>query len=163
MGENQITGGKGLQPHEVRVVEERTELLEKITKLHAFMASKFYQTLAPLQHTYFERQEKAMIEYCEVLLERINSFAGKMENTIIKPTFGQLAVGYKFNPSNQSDVDIAKKLMADAIDLLEDAHNVHVQEETVRLSWTRNVLRTSTFNAIRMAQMELVKYLTWRD
>ena len=30
-------------------------------------------------------------------------------------------------------------------------------------SWTRNVFRTSAFNAIIAAQMALVKYLTWKN
>ena len=55
-----IESKKGLQPHEVRVVEERAELMDKITKLHTFMASKFYQTLDTTAHWHFEEQEKAI-------------------------------------------------------------------------------------------------------
>lgn len=156
-----INGGLGLQPHEVRVVEERMELNEKITKLHAFMNSDFYQTLSSVSHKHFEEQEKAMIEYSEILLKRINLFEGKMENTIRLLTFGEEAVGLSFNPSNLPRVDEAKKLMARAIDLLEEEHSEKTDKGPAMSSWTRNVLRTAAFNAIIAGQMALVKYLTW--
>ena len=113
---------KGLQPHEVRVVEERTELVDKITKLHAFMASKFYQTLDTTAHWHFEEQEKAMKTYSDVLLKRINRFEGKMEHTVVPLTYGQQMVGLTFNPSGDDMVAKAKQLMAQAIDLVEEAH-----------------------------------------
>lgn len=152
---------KGLQPHEVRVVEERMELIDKITKLHAFMASKFYQTLDSIAHEYFEEQETAMKTYSDVLLRRINRFEGKMEHTVIPLTFGQEAVGYNFNPSGDDKVSKAKKLMADAIDLLEQNHLEKTGNGISSVTWSRNVFRTAAFNAIIAAQMALVKYLTW--
>lgn len=154
---------KGLQPHEIRVVEERTELMEKITKLHNFMNSDFYQTLDKLNHIHFEEQEKAMVDYAEVLLRRINLFEGTIENTIIPSTIGEKVVGYNFNPSGLSKVDKAKKLLAEAIDLLVDHHNEVTANDKTMSSWIRNVLRTAAFNALVTAQMALVKYITWKD
>lgn len=79
---------------------------------------------------------------------------------VVRPcTFGERVVGFTFKPSGLDSVGKAKKLMADAIDLLEKEHNEHVVDS----SWIRNVLRTAAFNAIIAAQMALVKYLTWRD
>lgn len=154
---------KGLQPHEIRVVQERNELMEKITKLHDFMNRGFYQTLDKETQDNFEEQETLMKKYADVLLKRINRFEGTMENTIIGPTFGEKAVGYKFNPSGQNNVDEAKQLMAKSIDLLEREYNIATDNGRAVSSWTRSVLRTAAFNAIITAQMALVKYLTWRD
>ena len=78
-------------------------------------------------------------------------------------TFGQKAVGIKFNPSEISSVDTAKQLMAEAIDLLEKDHAEKTNNGNMMSSWTRNVFRTAAFNAIIAAQMALVKYLTWKD
>lgn len=77
-------------------------------------------------------------------------------------TFGQQAVGLDFNPSGEDKVAKAKQLFAEAIDLLEDAHNTYTNNGKSVTSWTRNVFRTAAFNAIITAQMSLVKYLTWK-
>ena len=154
---------KGLQPHELRVVYERKELIEKITKLHAFMASDFYQTLDKETQDNFEEQENAMKKYCDVLLKRINRFEGTIENTVIELTFGEKAVGYAFNPSGDEDVSKAKKLIADAIDLLETVHNKKTSNGAKTTSWFHNVFRTQTFNALIAAQMAVVKFITWKE
>ena len=154
---------KGLAPHEVRVVQERTELVEKITKLHAFMKSDFYDTLREVDKMRFERQEVAMISYSEVLLERINSFEGKIEDTVIPLTFGQQLVGLTFNPSGREDVNKAKQLSADLINLVADNHNEVTKNGALTSSWMRNVLRTAAINAVVTAQMSVVKILTWND
>lgn len=82
-------------------------------------------------------------------------------------TFGEKAVGLNFNPSGDDKVGQAKKLMANAIDLLEQDHAEKVTNNTgggvPSGTWTRNVLRTAAFNALIAAQMALVKYLTWKD
>jgi hypothetical protein len=155
--------GKGLEPYQLRVIEERTELIDKITKLHAFMGSNFYERLDETTQNHFEEQEKAMKDYCDALLKRINRFEGKLEFTVIPLTFGEKAVGYNFNPSKQNNVDTAKQLMAKAIDLLEYHHNTITDNGKAMSSWTRNVLRTAAFTAIIAAQTALVKYLTWND
>lgn len=158
-----IESKKGLQPHEIRVVEERLELVDKITKLHTFMASKFYQTLDTTAHWHFEEQEKAMKTYSDVLLKRINRFEGKMEHTVIELTRGQELVGFNFNPSNLPQVDKAKKYSADLIDMVLDDHDDKVAKATTEnpITYNRNILKTLAVTAMVQAQMAVVKILTW--
>ena len=85
----------------------------------------------------------------------------KMENKEL--TFGQKAVGVKFNPSGDEGVNKAKQLSADLIDLLKEYKNVKTDYEAKKVSWTTNVLFTAAFNAVVAAQMAVFKYLTWND
>ena len=158
-----IESKKGLQPHEVRVVEERAELMDKITKLHTFMNSGFYQTLNKESHKHFEEQEKVMKSYADVLLKRINCFEGKMEDTVIELTRGQELVGFNFNPSNLPQVDKAKKYSADLIDMVLDDHDDKVAKATTEnpITYNRNILKTLAITAMVQAQMAVVKILTW--
>lgn len=80
-------------------------------------------------------------------------------------TFGQLAVGLKFNPSGDETVNKAKQLCADLIDLVEQKmeFNETTKEAGTRLSWTTNVFRTAAFNAIIASQIAVVKFLTWKN
>ena len=78
-------------------------------------------------------------------------------------TFGEKAVGLPFNPSNDDKVSLAKQLIADTIDLLEEDHKEKTFNGRAMPSWTRNVFRTAAFNALIAAQMAVVKYLTWKD
>jgi len=78
-------------------------------------------------------------------------------------TFGEKAVGLPFNPSNDDKVSLAKQLIADTIDLLEEDHKEKTFNGQAMSSWTRNVFRTAAFNALIAAQMAVVKYLTWKD
>lgn len=152
---------KGLQLHEIRVVEERIELMNKITKLHTFMNSDFYQTLNKESQLHFEEQKTTMEKYADVLLKRITLFEGTMENTVINLTRGQELVGSTFNPSNLSQVDRAKKLSADLIDMVLDDHDVKTDNGKAMASWNRNVLKTSAVTLMVQAQMAVVKILTW--
>jgi hypothetical protein len=157
-----IESKKGLQPHEIRVVEERTELVDKITKLHAFMASDFYETLDSTSQDYFEQQEVAMKNYADVLLYRINRFEGKMEDTVIPLTYGEQLVGLTFNPSGDERVIKAKKLMAQTIDLVEEAHNERTDGGNIVCSRETATFRTNAVVETVTAQMAIVKYLTWK-
>ena len=78
-------------------------------------------------------------------------------------TFGEKAVGLPFNPSNDDKVSLAKQLIADTIDLLEEDHKEKTFNGQAMSSWTRNVFITAAFNALIAAQMAVVKYLTWKD
>ena len=78
-------------------------------------------------------------------------------------TNGQKLVGLTFNPSGREDVNKAKQLSADLIDLVEANHNEATDNGQARASWYRNVLRTAAINAIVTAQMAVVKILTWND
>jgi len=76
-------------------------------------------------------------------------------------TFGQKAVGLNFNHAEgilNQRVHKAKQLSADLIDLVNE-----VYEENVNHSWISNVFRTTAFNTIIAAQMQVVKFLTWKD
>jgi hypothetical protein len=89
-----------------------------------------------------------------------------MEKKVTKEiTFGEKAVGLTFNPSGDDKVYFAKKLMADAIDLLKEAdiEKAKLSSGTSITSWEANVFRTNAFNKIVDAQMALVKYLTWNN
>jgi hypothetical protein len=76
-------------------------------------------------------------------------------------TFGEKAVGLTFNPSGDEKVNKAKRLMADALDLLEEVELEKSDYRNIMQSWEANVFRTNAFNKIVDAQMSLVKYITW--
>ena len=78
-------------------------------------------------------------------------------------TDGQKLVGLTFNPSGREDVNKAKQLSADLIDLVLVNHNEVTDNGKAMASWYRNVLRTAAVNAIITAQMAVVKILTWND
>ena len=78
-------------------------------------------------------------------------------------TFGEKVVGLTFNPSGDEKVNKAKKLMADALDLLKEAEAGKPHNGNAMASWEANVFRTNAFNKIVDAQMSLVKYITWKD
>lgn len=63
-----------LQPHEQRVVDERNELIEKITKLHAFFTTDVFTHLQDEDQNLLEEQVQLMMNYSDVLLKRINRF-----------------------------------------------------------------------------------------
>ena len=65
---------KQLQPHEQRVVDERTDLIEKITKLHAFFKTEIFGNLQEEDQNLLEEQVQLMMNYSDVLLKRINRF-----------------------------------------------------------------------------------------
>jgi hypothetical protein len=65
---------KNLQPHEQRVVDERNELIEKITKLHAFFKTEIFNNLPEKDQNLLEEQVQIMMNYSDILLKRINRF-----------------------------------------------------------------------------------------
>ena len=86
-----------------------------------------------------------------------------MENQVERDlTFGEKAVGLTFNPSGDEKVNKAKQLMADALDLLQQAELEKSDYGKVTQGWEANVFRTNAFNKIVDAQMSLVKYITWK-
>ena len=72
-------------------------------------------------------------------------------------------VGYSFNPSNLPEVDRAKKLSADLIDMVLDDHDDKVAKATAEnpITYNRNILKTLAITAMVQAQMAVVKILTW--
>jgi hypothetical protein len=78
-------------------------------------------------------------------------------------TFGEKAVGLTFNPSGDEKVNRAKRLMADALDLLKEVEAEKTDGGKAMSSWEANVFRTNAFNKTVDAQMALVKYITWNN
>ncbi|CNL92863.1 crAss001_48 related protein [Yersinia aleksiciae] len=64
-----------MQPHQQRVVDEASELSDKLVKLIAFIEeSNIYQSFESTQQTLLRAQTGAMRAYLEVLNLRIDSF-----------------------------------------------------------------------------------------
>lgn len=61
-------------PHQVRVIEEKKELEEKITKLDAFIAGEKFDALEEVERIDLRDQRSAMADYSAVLGNRISRF-----------------------------------------------------------------------------------------
>lgn len=89
--------------------------------------------------------------------QKIEDFmhTGGMSASVGKPmTFGEKLVGLKFNPSNDTKVDKAKRLCAELADLLhEECSNREPSEFGA-------ILYNHTIGEILNAQMNVVKVLT---
>ncbi|HEX5362344.1 MAG TPA: hypothetical protein VFW49_14855 [Fluviicoccus sp.] len=71
----QTAPATGLQPHQQRVVDEKTELDDRLQKLDAFIkGNPVFTSLAPEEQLRMVRQANAMSAYSEVLGERIAAF-----------------------------------------------------------------------------------------
>ena len=72
-------------PHQLRVLEEREELSDRITKLEAFANSPTFRQLDSVEQGLLTTQTYYMIQYEEVLKERIQWFINKIKtNTLSK-------------------------------------------------------------------------------
>jgi hypothetical protein len=68
---------KPMKPHQQRVVNEKKELDEKLTKLHAFCFggnNKIFSALDPSERDRLESQYSAMKQYSDILEQRIANF-----------------------------------------------------------------------------------------
>jgi hypothetical protein len=74
-------------------------------------------------------------------------------------TFGQKAVGLRFNPSGMSSVDECKQKFADLIDDLNDFRN----DGNMSLSSEAKRHASIAITELENAQMRAVKALTWVD
>lgn len=63
-----------LQPHQQRVVQEKQELDEKITKLSAFVVSQVFDTVDPDERERLRQQVNVMVDYSRILGARIKAF-----------------------------------------------------------------------------------------
>lgn len=81
---------------------------------------------------------------------------GTSSNTDAPLTFGQKAVGVKFNPSGYGEVDEVKQLFADVIDKMANLREKSGSQEQKRHA---SIAITEAENA----QMRAVKALTWQD
>ena len=82
-----------------------------------------------------------------------------MSDTETKPSYGELAVGFTFNPSGSGDVYKLKGLYAEIIDHLHDFRQGYIDRgdnpEMVRLC-------SIAITEAQTAQMWAVKAVTWR-
>jgi hypothetical protein len=65
---------KTMQPHQERVVTEKTELDEKIDKLDTFRAGKIFSTLPIDEQDRLNMQLSVMRQYSGILADRIAAF-----------------------------------------------------------------------------------------
>lgn len=63
-----------MAPHQQRVLDERTELDDKLAKLTAFFDTSIFNGLEPVEQKRLRRQHAAMKDYSEILGERIAAF-----------------------------------------------------------------------------------------
>jgi hypothetical protein len=63
-----------MQPHQERVVAEKAELDEKVSKLDAFIHGPVYSSLPEPERLRMMRQFCHMKDYSNVLAERIGAF-----------------------------------------------------------------------------------------
>lgn len=63
-----------MQPHQERVVAEKTDLDGKIERLTTFIHGKIYSNLDGLEQDRLNRQLRYMNDYSNVLGERIAAF-----------------------------------------------------------------------------------------
>jgi len=61
-------------PHQQRVIDERTELIEKTTNLSEFIETDLFKSLVADEQERLKRQYAIMMDYCQVLTERIEAF-----------------------------------------------------------------------------------------
>lgn len=63
-----------LQPHQQRVVEEKDQLSERLSKLVAFFQTPMFGTLSEAERSRLRNQARFMDGYAAVLEERIAAF-----------------------------------------------------------------------------------------
>lgn len=64
------------QPHQFRVVQEKTDFDVKLTALKSFIAGEIFPTVNKSEQDRLVRQAEAMEQYSSILGERIAIFAG---------------------------------------------------------------------------------------
>ncbi|MBI6548616.1 crAss001_48 related protein [Xenorhabdus lircayensis] len=63
-----------IQPHQQRVMDEATELDERIAKLSGFIGDSIYRKLEEIDRFLLDTQLSAMKMYSEILHKRIRRF-----------------------------------------------------------------------------------------
>lgn len=63
-----------MKPHEQRVIDEKTELDEKIQKLVAFFQTETFEGLSSYDQALMQMQANAMLTYAGILMLRISQF-----------------------------------------------------------------------------------------
>lgn len=78
-GKDHVQGEGDLKPHQQRVVDEKTQLTEKLEKLDAFLGGSVYSSLPSDEQSRLSRQHLIMQLYEQVLSERISGFRNPSE------------------------------------------------------------------------------------
>jgi hypothetical protein len=73
---------KELQPHQLRVIEEKRELSEKIFKLEKFFESGTAENICAIERTMLTQQVFYMKQYEGVLRERIKFFHESLNSAL---------------------------------------------------------------------------------
>jgi len=63
-----------IEPHQVRVMEERNHLMDKLQRLNSFVDSSTFHCLPFNEKDVLQRQRVAMAQYLSLLNERIGSW-----------------------------------------------------------------------------------------
>jgi hypothetical protein len=63
-----------MQPHQHRVVTERDELADKMTKLNSFIGGEIFNGLPAEERIRLAKQAEIMKDYLDILNDRINAF-----------------------------------------------------------------------------------------
>lgn len=63
-----------MQPHQQRVIDEKNELSDKIYKLSSFRTTDMFKSLSEKEQALLTVQLNTMIEYENILEERIQLF-----------------------------------------------------------------------------------------
>lgn len=63
-----------MQLHQQRVINEKSELSEKLSKLESFLSSPLFSTISGAEQAKLSRQFLIMQLYEQVLSERISAF-----------------------------------------------------------------------------------------
>jgi hypothetical protein len=67
-------GGWLVRPYQQRVVEELSALQTKCEKLAEFLMSDLFKTVDNAEGARLVRQHGVMVEYCDILKDRIENF-----------------------------------------------------------------------------------------
>jgi hypothetical protein len=71
-----------MEPHQLRVIDERTDLTEKLVKLSGFLGTAVFSKLPEAEKLRMRRQFMIMQLYEQVLTERITAFPKEEANVL---------------------------------------------------------------------------------
>lgn len=107
-----------LQPHQQRVVDERSELNDKSTKLDEFIQGEFFKTLSPRQQYLLKKQLWLMEEYGKVLDLRIEDFYQNEFQEETEFSRGEQLIGFFGN--EKWDVFVLKAIASTFINAIDE-------------------------------------------